>query len=151
MSALYNTDILRLATNIPHLGRLEDAQAHVELRAPVCGSRVAIDVSLDDAGRVAVFAQTVNACALGQASAALLGAHVIGCSLAEVATARDALRDYLKGARDDFGDWPGLGIFAAARPHSARHASILLPFEATAEAMKCAVEKTKNVEVKHAA
>ena len=32
------------------------------------------------------------------------------------------------------GDWPGLAVFAHARRFPARHASILLPFEAAAEA-----------------
>jgi len=44
MSApLYNKDILRLATAIPHQRRLADAQASVEKRSPVCGSRVIVD------------------------------------------------------------------------------------------------------------
>ena len=38
--ALYNRDILRLAASIPHLGRLEEAQASATGRSPVCGSTV---------------------------------------------------------------------------------------------------------------
>ncbi|HEY0086007.1 MAG TPA: iron-sulfur cluster assembly scaffold protein, partial [Allosphingosinicella sp.] len=34
----------------------------------------------------------------------------------------------------DPGTWPGLALFAEARPFAARHASILLAFEAAAEA-----------------
>jgi hypothetical protein len=63
-----------------------------------------------------------------------MGAHAIGRSPAELAEARDALAAWLGGRRDDPGDWPGLSIFAAARPHAARHASILLAFEAAADA-----------------
>jgi len=131
---LYNTTILRLATSIPHQQRLADPDASVERRSPVCGSRVTVDVRVDGDGRVAALGQEVRACALGQASAALMGAHAIGRSAAELAAARDALTDFLAGARDDPGDWPGLDIFGPARPHSARHASIRLAFEAVAEA-----------------
>ncbi|HWL46098.1 MAG TPA: iron-sulfur cluster assembly scaffold protein [Sphingomonadaceae bacterium] len=131
---LYNTTILRLATSIPHQQRLADPDASVERRSPVCGSRVTVDVRVDSDGRVAALGQEVRACALGQASAALMGAHAIGRSAAELAAARDALTDFLAGARDDPGDWPGLDIFGPARPHSARHASIRLAFEAVAEA-----------------
>ena len=135
MSApLYNSRILRLATAIPHQRRLETPQATVEKRSPVCGSRVTVDVALDAGGRVAALGQEVRACALGQASAALMGEGALGKSAPELASARDALTAFLAGERDDPGEWPGLEIFAPARPHRARHASIRLAFEAVAEA-----------------
>ena len=138
-SALYNRDILRLAASIPHQRRLEHPQATVETRSPVCGSRVAVDVMLDGEGRVAALGQEVKACALGQASAALMGAHAVGRSADELAEARDALAAFLAGERDDPGEWPGLDVLARARPYKARHPSILLPFEAVAEAATRAV------------
>ena len=133
-TALYSRDILRLAASIPHLGRLERPQASVEKSSPVCGSRIVVDLVIDGDGRVAALGQEVKACALGQASAALMGAHAEGRSGEELAQARDALAAFLIGERDDPGDWPGLAVFAHARPFAARHASILLAFEAAAEA-----------------
>jgi NifU-like protein involved in Fe-S cluster formation len=65
-----------------------------------------------------------------------MGAHAEGRTAAELAAARDALADYLAGTRDDPGDWPGLEAFAGARRFPARHASILLAFEAAAEAAR---------------
>lgn len=132
---LYNSAILRLAASIPHERRLASPHASVEKRSPVCGSRIVVDIMLDTDGRVAELGLEVRACALGQAAAALMGAHAVGRTLAELAAARDALADYLAGGRDDPGDWPGLAIFAPARAHSARHASILLPFEAVSLAL----------------
>ena len=137
-SALYNRDILRLAASIPHLGRLAEPQASVEKSSPVCGSRVIVDLVTDDEGRVAELGQEVRACALGQASAALMGAHAIGRTPPELAEAHDALAAYLAGARENPGDWPGLAVFAAARAYSARHAAILLPFAAAAAAAEAA-------------
>jgi NifU-like protein involved in Fe-S cluster formation len=133
-SALYSRDILRLAAAIPHLGRLDSPQASVEKSSSVCGSRVAVDVALDGEGRVAALGQEVKACALGQASAALMAAHALGRSTAEIAQARDSLAAYLAGRSERPGDWPGLEIFAEARRVPARHASILLAFDAAAEA-----------------
>ena len=133
-TTLYNRDILRLAAAIPHLGRLDHPQASVEKRSAVCGSRVTVDVVLDGQGRVAALGQEVKACALGQASAALMAGHAIGRSGAELAAARAALADYLVGRSEQPGDWPGLSAFAEARRFPARHASILLAFEAAAEA-----------------
>ena len=135
MSApLYNATILRLATSIPHQRRLEEAHGTSERRSPICGSRVTVDVAIGPDGRIAALGQEVRACALGQASASLMGAHAIGRTPAELAAARDALAAFLAGTNDDPPQWPGLEIFAPARPHSARHASIRLAFEAVAEA-----------------
>lgn len=133
-AALYNREILRLAASIPHHARLPEAQATVEKRSPVCGSRVILDIVLDEQGRVTGIGQEVRACALGQASAALMGAHVIGRKGPELAEARDELKQFLDGERGDPGKWPGLDILRDARPFKARHASIMLPFEAVAEA-----------------
>ena len=135
---LYNSTILRLAASIPHQQRLPAPQATVERRSPVCGSRVTVDVALDDEGKVAEVGQEVRACALGQASASLMGQAVLGKTVGELEQARDALTAYLAGKRADPGDWPGLDIFAPARAHSARHASIRLAFEAAAEAARIA-------------
>lgn len=133
-SALYNRDILRLAASIPHQGRLKEAQASVEKSSPTCGSRIRVDVVLDDEGRIASLGQEVKACALGQASAALMGAHALGREPGELAEARDALAAFLAGDRFDPGQWPGLELLRPARPYKARHPSILLAFEAAAEA-----------------
>jgi len=131
---LYNTQILKLATSIPHQARLAHPHGTSERRSPICGSRVTVDVVRDSDGRIAELGQEVRACALGQASASLMGAHAIGRSLSELEQARDALTAFLAGERDDPGGWPGVDIFTPARAHSARHASIRLAFEAVAEA-----------------
>ena len=139
---LYTRDILRLAASIPHLGRLSDAQASAERRAPICGSSIVVDVVLDEQGRVAALGQEVKACAFGQASAALMGTHAPRRSPAELAEARDALAAWLAGASDDPGAWPGLNSLAPARRLSARHGAILLPFQAVAEAAALAARET---------
>ena len=133
-TTLYNRDILRLAASIPYQRRLERPQASAEKVSPVCGSRVIVDVVTDEEGRVVELGQEVRACALGQASASLMGGGAIGRTPAELAEARDAFAAFLAGERDDPGSWPGLLIFAEARRVTARHPSILLAFEAVAEA-----------------
>jgi NifU-like protein involved in Fe-S cluster formation len=140
-SALYNRDILRLAASIPHQRRLDAPDATSEKRSVVCGSRVVVDVVLDGEGRVAAFGQEVNACALGQASAAVMGAHAIGATAADLAAARDGLAAYLRGECEHSDLWPGLALFADARPFAARHPSILLAFEAAAEAAERAAAR----------
>ena len=83
-----------------------------------------------------LFGQNVKACALGQASAALMAAHVIGRNRAEIEAGRDALRAMLAGDGDGPGaPWEGYEVLTPARDYRNRHASIMLAFEATAEAM----------------
>lgn len=139
-SALYTTEILRLAASIPHATRLVAPMASAERRSVVCGSRVAADVDLAPDGRIAALGLTVRACALGQASASLMAAHAIGRSVGELADARAALAAWLAGERADAPDWPGLTALAAARAHPARHASILLPFDVVSEAARLALD-----------
>lgn len=134
---LYNREILRLAAAIPYAERLVGPDASAEKRSPICGSRVTVDVRLGPDGRVAELGLLVRACALGQASAALLGDHAIGRSTDELAATRDELAAWLAGA-GDVPDWPGIGALTPALPHSARHPSIRLAFEAVAEAASIA-------------
>jgi len=138
-SALYSKDILRLATSIPHLGRLTDPQGSSELRSPICGSRISVDVVLDADGHIVEIGQMVSACALGQASAAIMGQGAIGRTAKDLSTTRDALIAWLAGEGVVPDDWPGLDVFAPALPHIARHGAIRLPFEAVAEAAASAL------------
>lgn len=138
---LYNTEILRLAASTP-TARLAQPMASVEKRSPICGSRVAVDVSVDGTGRVAEIGMLVRACALGQASSTLMAAHAVGRSPEELAAARDSLTHWLAG-EGTMPDWPGIEVFTPAIPHSARHASIRLAFEAAAEAALVARDERK--------
>ena len=131
--SLYNTRILRLAASIPYAERLDAPHASVRKVSPICGSKVTVDLDVTD-GKVSRFGQEVRACALGQASAAIMGAAVIGRTPLELADARDALAAFLKGEAETPGDWPGLDVLAPAQPHKGRHGSILLAFQAAAEA-----------------
>ena len=141
---LYSKTILALAADIPHLGRLDAPMGTARVRAPLCGSVVTVDV--DMAGdRITRFAQDVKACALGQATAAVVGAAAIGSTRADLATARNALADMLKGngpaPRPPF---DGLKVMEAARDFGNRHASILLVLDATLAAIDAATAQAQG-------
>lgn len=136
---LYSDRVLRLAANMPRAGRLTRPDGSAERTAKLCGSRIVVDVRMAS-GRVADFAQEVQACALGQAAAAVLGAEVIGASAEEIAAARDALRAMLKAdGPPPMGRFAALAALAPVRDFPARHASTLLAFEATAAAIEAAL------------
>ena len=137
---LYTPEIAALATGNPFPERLADAQASVEKRSPICGSRVTVDVALGDDGRVARVGTLVRACLLGQASSTLMARHVVGRTPAEIAAARDELTAWLAGLGETPA-WPGLDIFAPGLKLTARHPSIRLAFEAAAEAADVAARQ----------
>ncbi len=136
---LYSDRILRLAANMPRAGRLAAPQGSAERVSKLCGSRVTVDVAVRD-GRVADFAQAVQACALGQAAAAVLGANVVGAAVGEVRGARDALLAMLKaGGPPPEGRFADLRVLQAVKDFPARHASTALAFEAAVAAIEQAL------------
>lgn len=132
---LYSGRILELAADIPRTGQLDAPQARATRRSPLCGSNVTVDVVLHQ-GRIAAFAQDVRACALGQAAAAVVGAHAIGRTRGEIERARDELAAMLQGEGPaPAAPFEELEVLIPAQAFTNRHRSILLALEATAEAM----------------
>lgn len=130
LEQLYSGRILALAADIPHAGKLGAPQARVKKRSPFCGSTVTVDLVVED-GRVAAFAQNVRACALGQASASVLGAHVLGQPRARIAAAREALVEMLtKDGPTPPAPFAGLEVLRPAAAYPNRHPSILLAWDA---------------------
>ena len=141
---LYSAKILKLAANMPRAGRLAAPDASSEKVSRLCGSKVTVDLTLDQ-DRVVDFAQDVKACALGQASAAVLGENVVGSRVDEIETARDQLRAMLKGGGPaPEGRFVDLRALEPVKDYPARHASTLLAFEAAAEAARAAFERTSR-------
>ena len=139
---LYSARILSLAANLPHSGRLEQPEGTAERVAKLCGSRAIVDVSLDDQGRIRDFAQSVKACALGQAAAGVIGETIIGANVSELAEAREAMLAMLKsGGEGPAGRFEGLRILKQVADYPARHASPMVALEAALEAARQALEK----------
>lgn len=140
MSDLYPLDVLRLAASITRTERLAAPDGSAEKVSRVCGSSVIVDVALDPAGGLAALAVTPKACALGQASAAVLALHGLGAGRDAIEQARDALRAMLKeGAPPPTGRFGDLAKLEAARDYPARHASIMLAWNAALAAMDAAL------------
>jgi len=138
---LYSGRILALAADMPRVGRLDAPEGTARARSPLCGSTVTVDLVLRD-GRIADYRQDVKACALGQASAAVVGANIIGRTEEEVRAGRDGLVAMLKdGGPVPASPWDGFEVLEPARDYRNRHASILLAFEATLKAFEDARER----------
>ena len=132
---LYSREILRRTTQLEHVGHLAAPQATADKVAKLCGSTIHIELNMRE-DTVSDFAQQVQACALGQAAAAIVSQHIIGATRAEVMDARDAMRAMLKGGDYEFpARFDDLKILASVKDYPARHASTLLAIEATSEAI----------------
>ena len=133
---LYTTEILRLATTLQEARPLERENGAAELRSPTCGSRIRTAVQVDDGGRIVAISQTVQACAFGQASAALTEQHAIGRSRDDVAGAVTALTAWLAGEQEQGPAWLPIDALAPARRRTGRHGAILLPLRTLLAALE---------------
>jgi NifU-like protein involved in Fe-S cluster formation len=128
---LYSERILALATNVPHVDRLQNPDASARKRSPLCGSTVTVDIVVEN-DKIAAYAQDVKACALGQAAAAVVGQSIIGRTQSEVQRARDELNAMLKqDGPTPTAPFQDLEVLLPAKDFKNRHASILLSLDAT--------------------
>ena len=131
---LYTRDILRLAASVAPCEPLARTDGAAELRSPTCGSKIAVAVMIED-GRIAAMSQKVEACAFGQAAAALMAAAAPGCNLTQTRAMLAAAEAWLAG---DDAAAPHLAALAPARTRPGRHGAILLPFRALVAAVEAA-------------
>ncbi|WP_457090000.1 iron-sulfur cluster assembly scaffold protein [Microvirga sp. P5_D2] len=135
LNDIYSRHVLELAANIPCLGRLEAPDASATAYSKLCGSTVTVDIKVDG-NIVTAFAHDVKACALGQATSAIMGRHVIGSSAEELLRIREvAIRVLKENGEPPSGKWQELSLLEPLREYKARHASILLTFDAVADAL----------------
>lgn len=134
---LYTPELLALAVELARVPPFAPADAHGEARSPTCGSTLAMDLALDDAGRIERLGMRVRACAVGQASAAIFARHAAGRDLAGLTQTLSQLEAWLANA-GPMPDWPDLAIVAPARDYPARHGAMLLPWKAAAAALSSA-------------
>lgn len=135
MNALYTRDIIRLAAQAPS-GGLSRPDVSVTKTSRICGSTITIDVNIKD-GRVTGYGQKIKACALGQASSAIVAANIIGKTRDDIAPVAEGVEKLLKeDGPAPKGEWAAYEKFIPARDHPARHSAIMLPFEALREAFK---------------
>jgi NifU-like protein involved in Fe-S cluster formation len=135
MINLYSKRILEFAANIPFTEPLTDFDATATRRSPLCGSNLRVWVKMDG-DRVSAFGQDVKACALGQASASIFASAVIGQTKDQISKARDQMFEMLtnEGPAPD-APFDNLNVLLPARAYRNRHASIMLCFDATLDAI----------------
>jgi NifU-like protein involved in Fe-S cluster formation len=135
LNDIYSTRLLELAADIPHSEPLVSPDAKATAHSKLCGSTVTVTLKSED-GVITGFGQTVKACLLGQAAAAIVGHNIIGTSFKEFhAIAADMRRMLKEDGPPPAGRWSDLGLLEPVRPYKSRHASTLLIFDAVEKAL----------------
>ena len=142
---VYNAKILGFAGNIARVGKLDQPQATAVAHSKLCGSTVSVDLALED-GLVSAFAHRVKACALGQASSAIMAENVIGASPEELRAVRQTMLRMLKeNGTPPEGRFADLRYLEPVREYKARHASTMLTFDAVVDAIE-QIEQGRKVD-----
>lgn len=133
-TVLYTPRVLALATGLAQWPWQDDLDLTGSARSKSCGSTLSLGLGLDPDGRVDRIGLRAQACAIGQAAAAIFAGAAIGMNRGEITQARDELALWLAGD-GAMPDWPGLEDIEAARGYPARHGAIMLAWNAACEAL----------------
>ncbi len=135
VTVLYTPEVLSLAVALAAYPLPDDdLPIRGTARSASCGSTIELGLALDDAGRFGRVGVRSQACAIGQAAAALFANSVVGMNVAQVLVAGEDVAAWLSG-EGDLPDWPGMGTIAAARAYPARHGAVMLPWNAARQAL----------------
>ncbi len=134
---LYSDRILEIAANQPIPGRLAAPHGTARKTSRICGSMIEVDVALGD-GVITGYGHTLQACALGQTSAAIVARNIVGTPIAEFRAVRQQMAAMLAGEGAPPGGerWSDLRWLEPVREFRARHASTLLVFDAVCAAIE---------------
>jgi NifU-like protein involved in Fe-S cluster formation len=133
-SKLYTQQVLNLAVRLAQWPIDPAMPFQGKARSPSCGSVLSISLALDDSSHISGLGISAQACAIGQASAAIFADHAIDQSADDLNTALAQFENWLQGERD-LPPWPGLEVIAAAKDYPARHGAVLLPWKAALDAL----------------
>jgi len=131
---LYTPQLLAAAMELADYPPIETALLHAEARSPTCGSRVAVDLVLDQQHRIERVGLKVTACAIGQGSAAIFARHAPGRSPDDIRAAAASMAAWLE-EQGPAPRWPDLSLIAPARDYRARHGAMLAPWRAAIAAL----------------
>jgi NifU-like protein involved in Fe-S cluster formation len=136
-TVLYTPEVLGLATELARYPWDDSLPLAGSARSKSCGSSLSLGIGTDAAGRIDRIGLKTQACAIGQAAAAIFARGASGRGFDELARAGDAIAAWLSG-EGDMPCWPGLEAIAAARAYPARHGAILLAWRAASELLPTA-------------
>ncbi|MBV1693577.1 MAG: sulfurtransferase TusA family protein [Hyphomicrobiales bacterium] len=132
---VYSAKIFALAQALPAASHLPSPDATGTAHSKLCGSTAAVDIVVRN-GIVEAYAQRIDACLLGRATASVVARTIVGTSIEDVRKVTDEIRTMLStGAKAPEGRWSDLAALAPVRDLKSRHPSTLLIFVAIERAL----------------
>lgn len=132
---IYSAKIFALSDSLPLSAHLAHPDATATAHSKLCGSTAAVDLVVRD-GAVYAYAQRVQACLLGRATASVVARAIVGASVEDVRQAATDMRAMLAGGeKPPSGRWSDLAALAPIKDMKGRHPSTLLVFVAVEQAL----------------
>ncbi|MFM5884230.1 MAG: iron-sulfur cluster assembly scaffold protein [Novosphingobium sp.] len=126
--------MLALATSLADFPLSDDFPLQAAARSPACGSTLRIGLTRDPDGSIARVGLSTQACAIGQAAAALFVRSAAGKNAGDIDAALNDVERWLSG-EGELPGWPGFAVLSAARDYPGRHGAILLAWRAARDAL----------------
>ncbi|MEL7188090.1 MAG: iron-sulfur cluster assembly scaffold protein [Pseudomonadota bacterium] len=133
-SKLYTPRLLGLAASLYEIPFDSAALYKGQARSKTCGSSIDISLSLNADGTISKVGMAVKACAIGQASAAILAGGARGRSGKELLAVFREIEAWLQST-GSLPDWPEFDALEPALPHAGRHGALLIPWRAINDAL----------------
>ena len=141
LDQLYSDKILQIAGNAIQPGRLVRPDASARKVSRLCGSVIEVDIAVAD-GVIVGYGHEISACALGQASAAIVAREIVGTTLSDFdALALEMLNMLKSDGAPPQGKWSDLAYLEPVQDFPARHASTMLVFDAVKDAISKVTQK----------
>lgn len=130
--ALYTPELLGLATSLAAVPLDPALPLRASVRSKSCGSTLTLGLATDNGGRISRVGLKSQACAIGQAAAAIFAGGAIGRDADDIEISEQALTRWLAG-EGPIPDWPQMELIAPARDYPGRHGAIRLAWQAARE------------------
>lgn len=126
---LYTPEVLALATGLARFPLEPDMTRTGSARSRTCGSTLTLGIETASDGTIERLGLRVQACAIGQAAAAIFAQGARGQTLAAIAEQGRRIDAWLAGDAP-LPDVPGIAAIAPAGEYPARHGAIMLAWTA---------------------
>ncbi len=129
-SRLYNPQLLACAVGLADFP-LDSSFSHLSsARSLSCGSSLEMGLDCDPSGHILRIGIRAQACAVGQAAAAIFARHACGKDIEDIAHFAASLRDWLVSDSAEPPAWPEIALLDPARSYPARHGAVMLAWDA---------------------
>jgi NifU-like protein involved in Fe-S cluster formation len=132
---LYTPELLACAVRLAEFPLTEGFALVGDARSPACGSTLSLGLRCDAGGLIEQVGVKAQACAVGQAAAAIFAGGVKGKGRDAIERAAADIRQWLASPDARVPDWPGIELLEGARAHPGRHGAVMLGWDAALRAL----------------